>query len=447
MKHFILSFLLILTTSCGSGGGSSSSSASSTVTTMPTPNASGELIATVDSASGGNISASSLQLATNDPLSRFTSVEIPAGALSKNIDVKIFETGSLAIQIAPSEFGVTEIKKAGPALVIQGDSTALKSEITVSIPYDNSVSLNLADGQLAVLVLSGNNLEIFVGDQIIVGSKTIGVKVNHFGAFQVVKYLGVVMQQKATVQISDSNLKTVVAEAAIAVTPTPTPTPSITAAASEVVAATPVITTITPPNLEGIWLTEIVEEVDRYGEMDTLEIGRHCSSKKTVEIVGNTLKATTEIYTTNVDDVLDVACRSASKIYTRISIVTFTQGNVLTSDGQKPIDMTIVSNTVTPHNEAGYLEILRLYNKRISSTSLGTLQIGTAFDVCRSKKSVDSPELTLQGTRIFTTYKIQDNLLLFGTVHPMVGGVYMPDIGTSEEKRSPLINTAYMPYQ
>jgi cell division septation protein DedD len=259
MKQFILILSLLFITSCGASN-SGSPSASAVATTAPTPNASGELLATVDFAAGGNISASALQLATNDPLSQFTSVAIPAGALSKNIDVKIFETGSLAIQIAPSEFGVTEIKKAGPALVIQGDSTALKSEITISIPYSSSASLNLADEQFAVLALSGNNLEIFVGDQLTIGSKTIGVKVKNFGAFQVVKYSGVVTQQKVVSErISETSLQSVALPAPAA--PAPAPEAPAPAAPAAPAAPTPTPTPTVPSWVNTSW-TNICYDFD-----------------------------------------------------------------------------------------------------------------------------------------------------------------------------------------
>jgi hypothetical protein len=317
MKLFIL--ILLFLTSCGtSDGGSSSSSSSTVATTAPTPNASGELLATVDSATGGNISASALQLTTNDPLSQFASVAIPAGALSKNIDVKIFETGSLAIQIAPSDFGVTEIKKAGPALVIQGDSTALKSEITVSIPYDSTASLNLADEQFAVLVLSGNTLDLFVGNQLIIGSKTIGVKVNHFGAFQVVKYLGVVTQQKATVQISDSNLKTVIAEAAVVATPTPTPTPTVTPTPEAVATATTPVVAAPVITLEGKWVTTCFPRAVGYGYGIDIWV-----------ITSTSMRATEQYYS-------DAACSQLTA--TSIHTATYSTGIALGS-GVTPINI------------------------------------------------------------------------------------------------------------
>ena len=230
-----VSFLLL---SClgSSGGGIEPSSASSSSTVIaPTPNAQGELIATVSAADGATISASALNLSTNDPLSQYTAIEIPAGSLSGAAEVKVFEAGSLAVQITPSDFGgVTAVTKAGPTIMIQATGATLTSDVTVSVPYDAAV-LALAQPELAVVVLNGTTLEIFTGEQLTIGSRTVSIKIRHFGAFQVVTYAGTVTQQTATVEISSDNLESVVEVAAAAeeeipeptVEPTPEPTPTV----------------------------------------------------------------------------------------------------------------------------------------------------------------------------------------------------------------------------
>jgi hypothetical protein len=316
MKQLIL-ILTLLMTSCGTSDNGGGISSSSPATTAPTPNAQGELLATVNSATGATISASQLTT-NNDPLSQFTSVEIPAGALSKSIDVKVFETSSLAPQIAP-EFGVTEVKKAGPALVIQGDSSALTSEITVSVPYSSSASLNLADEQIAVLALSDTTMTLYHGGQIIVGNKIVSVKVKRFGAFQVVRYSGFVQQQKATVQVSEASLKTVTAAASAEVTPTPTPTPTVptpTPTPTPSVVAEPVVSLI------GKWVTECFPLGMVYG-------------KDMWVITSTSMRLTEQVYS-------DAACTQL--VSTAIHPATYSTGTVLAS-GATPINIVFAFNT------------------------------------------------------------------------------------------------------
>ena len=203
-------------TACGHSSDNSSTGSSQLSTTAPAINSNGEIVTAVDSASGAKIAASSLQSSSNDPLSQLTSVEIPAGALSKGTDIKIFETPSLAQNVTAASFGLTTISKAGPSIMIQGDST-LTQPIKVNVPY--SKALQLAGSDVAVLVLSGSTMEIFSGDQIQISDTTVSVSVSKFGAFQVIHYEGVVQQQKAETTVSEASLKSVTTVAATPATP------------------------------------------------------------------------------------------------------------------------------------------------------------------------------------------------------------------------------------
>lgn len=128
------------------------------------------------------------KLLTGNPLTRYTSVDIPEGALAAPTEISIFETGSLLLQIVTDAFGAT-LSDAGPAIVVLGDSTALTAPITVNIPYDKDLSL--AQRHLAVLVIHDSVAELIVGSKLISNAdNTLGVQTMFFGAFQVVNYTG-----------------------------------------------------------------------------------------------------------------------------------------------------------------------------------------------------------------------------------------------------------------
>ena len=331
--HFII-------TACGHSSDNSSTGSASLSTTAPAINSNGEIVTTVNSASGAKIAASSLQASSNDPLSQLTSVEIPAGALSKEADVKIFETPSLAQNVTAASFGLTTISKAGP----------LSQPITVSVPYSlDGAKLLLAGQDLAVLVLSGNTVDLMTGDQINIGLKTVDVKVSHFGAFQVINYTGSVMQTTATSQISDSSLQSTTAVAAApASTPTPTPTPAAAAPAAAAPAATP--TPVVTTAFEGKWAN--CHSVGSVFE------------KSTVEFVGYKMTITSAMYSS-------AACTTL--LYTDVNVYSFTLGSTLTSQGATPINETIVSYTVTPASTAG----VQYLNTNYSSSIAWQAGVGT----------------------------------------------------------------------
>ena len=204
-------FLLLASflNSCGATSSSSSSQASNSVAPL-NENENGEMTTTVKAGAAAVIAASGLTSAVNDPLAQYASINIPAGALMKSTDIKIYEAESLADQIEYSVFGLTTLDTAGPTIVIAGDSTALGTEIIISVPYDQQLLLT-AQSDLAVLVLDGNTATII--QDIVIKDKVVEVKMKKFAAFQAVKVGGAVQQNDVAVAVSSEALNSALAVA------------------------------------------------------------------------------------------------------------------------------------------------------------------------------------------------------------------------------------------
>ena len=322
----------------------------------PVPNEKGEIIIDIDSEDGAVISASQLQKDSNDPLSQFTKVEIPRGALNGKTEIKIFETQSVVEKVEAKSFGLTEIKKAGPSIVIKGNSTAIATEITVSIPYDkNLISLFMlvASNEIALLVVSDSDATILSGNKITVSDTTVKAKSNKFGVFQVIKYTGnVETETTAVAQVSEDELKSVeetkTSESVISVeTPVTTTTATTNTTTTATTAEATTTTTLADPDLSamvGTWAGVttgytlrsylILSETELSHIIDAYDSDRRLTSRSVV------------IYEISVNaDVIENEIHSINKTYKHTYITPYTAAAVETMEQAHNISFEI--NTAT----------------------------------------------------------------------------------------------------
>ena len=214
----LVGFLIALTGCTGGGIQNGILSASTGNVAAPIPDNSGEIATSIPPNTAVTISASNLQ--GSNPLSSLTTVDFPAGALSQQSDIKLFETSSIAKDIQPADLGVTQITAIGPAIFLKGDDSALAGNITINLAYPDSsaTSLFLANPDYVVLgiylVNGATSAEIFSQDSLSFSSlnKTIGVKTKHFGAYQIIQLVGTVQFPViTTTNVSLDSLKPVVA--------------------------------------------------------------------------------------------------------------------------------------------------------------------------------------------------------------------------------------------
>jgi len=180
MRKVMMVMAMMFLMGCGSKAASDLMAAEPV---SPQPDSEGAITAFV--AGGETLLAE--KVVTGDQNLKHASVEIPKDAIAAPVQLKMFETKSLVAQIETTQLH-SNIKEAGPALVIQGDATALKMPVIVNVPYRKTSGLSLTSEQLAVLLVYDNTVEIFFGSQLIVNAKTLGVQTMNFGVFQVVTY-------------------------------------------------------------------------------------------------------------------------------------------------------------------------------------------------------------------------------------------------------------------